>query len=1149
MCRNRFPLVLLCFALILVTSDPLPAEQSPTQNESVDFNRDIRPILFGRCATCHGPDEQERAAGLRLDTPEGAFEDLGGYAAIVPGDAEDSEIMLRITTDDEDMRMPPPGNGDPLTDREIELLTKWIDQGAAYAKHWSYELPRRAELPEVNDAFWPNNEIDHFVLAKLEDAGMQPSPEADRLALARRVALDLTGLPPTWDEAQAFVKDPREDAYERYVDSMLGKPAFGERWARVWLDLARYADSAGYADDPPRTIWAYRDYVIKSLNENKPFDQFTVEQIAGDLLPDPTDEQLVATAFHRNTLTNNEGGTNDEEFRNVAVVDRVNTTMAVWMGTTMACAQCHTHKYDPITQEEYFRFFAFFNNTVDSDKRDERPTIALWSDAQKRRKAEITERMGALRTEIAAPSEQIAEQRSQWLDKLSTPPNWDVPKATAEAASRTFEVDADGWIHATGEKAAQDSYQVEIPTDGTRWTGVRLETSADQSSNFVISRVQATWVPETPTPTEARYARVELPGNSRILHLAEIEVFEGSKNIATEGKASQSSAYNNTPASRVNDGNTNGDFNAKSVQHTATENHPWVEIDLGKVRPVDRLVIWNRTDGGKNIRERLKGFRVKLLDEERQTVWQQTPERVGAAKYELSVSGARPIEFARAFADFEQSGFAAEMVLSTKADPATGWAVSPKTGQPHQLTLTLRSPLPEQAGTLRLSIEQRSQYERHLLDHFRVALTSDATVTEWAKLPAKIHSIVRREASSWTEEERAVIEQYYRSIAPALKQQRDELSGLEKELASMKPYTTVPVLQQLPKEKRRETKVQIRGNYQSTGDTVSEGTPEVFHPLDHADEPTRLDLARWLIDRENPLTARVIANRHWEQLFGTGIVETSEEFGSQGELPSHPKLLDWLAVELMDSDWDLKHLIKLMVMSATYRQSSVTTPEQIAADPGNRMLSRGPRFRISAEMIRDQALFVSGLLSEKKFGPPVKPPQPQLGLKAAFGSGTDWKTSPGDDRYRRGIYTTWRRSSPYPSMAQFDAPNREVCTVRRIRTNTPLQALVTMNDPVYVEAAQALARRMIEQAESTDERLEFAFKRCLTRVPTEAEYDRLSQLIDAATKNYAAAPEAAVTMATDPIGKLPEDADPVEYATWTVVANVILNLDEMLMKR
>ena len=1118
--------------------------------QRVDFNRDIRPLISNNCLICHGPDEEERAAGLRLDTQEGSQEDLGGYAAIVPGDSKSSELVARLVTDDEDMRMPPEGKGRRFTDSEIELIRRWIDQGGDYAKHWSYEKPSRPSLPVVSDENWSRNAIDHFIMAQLDARGLNPSPEADRWTLARRVALDLTGLPPTWEEAMAFVSDERPDAYEQYVDQLLQKSSFGERWARVWLDLARYADSAGYADDPPRTIWAYRDYVIRSLNSNKPFDQFTIEQIAGDLLENPTEDQLIATAFHRNTLTNNEGGTNDEEFRNVAIVDRVNTTMAVWMGTTMACAQCHTHKYDPITQEEYFKFFAFFNSTQDSDKRDERPTIEIWTEEQESQEEELREKIASLEKQLSQDSAELIEARKVWLSGMRSEPIWTTWVPTlAKARNRTLTTSEDGWVVADGEEPEKDHYTLRFPTDGQELTGLRIEVPSEQRENFVLSKVHASWTPKGDDSLQARYVRVELPGEKRMIHLAELQVFAGDRNVAVDGKPSQSSTDFGGKIEYLNDGNTDGDFHQNSVTHTAIEKDPWVEIDLGASVGVDRVVVWNRTDGGASISDRLKGYEITLLNEAREVVWRQVPEKVPSPSAEFTVGGPREIVFASAVADHEQSGFVASSVLRQKADAKQGWAIAPQTGKPHELTLLLKSPRKLGDGVFTVRLDQISEHKKHLLDRFRVAWTDDSAAAQWAGIPASVITTLRKPDSEWSESERTAIANYYRGISPLLQPLRDELAAAKSKLDSMKAATTVPVMRELAPKDRRETYVQIRGNYQSKGQKVGLGTPEAFHPLPTHADPDRLALARWLVDDENPLTARVIANRHWEELFGVGIVQTSEEFGSQGELPTHPQLLDWLAVELREGGWNLKALVRLMVTSATYRQSSYTSDELQRSDPFNRFYARGPRFRVSAEMVRDQTLFVSGLLSDKMYGAPVKPPQPELGLKAAFGSATDWKTSGGVDRYRRGIYTTWRRSSPYPSMAQFDAPNREVCTVRRIRTNTPLQALVTLNDPVYVEAAQSLARGMVDAGDTPRLRIEYGIRQSLIREPSEAEITRLTTLAEAAYEKFKAQPSEAIKMATDPLGELPENTDAAEYAAWTVVGNVILNLDEMFMKR
>lgn len=776
--------LLACICCVLGAA--LPARAA----EPLDFNKQILPILANHCFTCHGPDEEERKAELRLDTAAGAMADLGGTRAIVPGKPEASELLRRITTTEPGELMPPRKSGKPLNPQQIELLRRWIAEGAHYAQHWSHVPPARPTVPQVQWKTWPRNPVDAFLLERMQREGLNPTGEADRNTLIRRLALDLTGLPPTLEEVQAFLKDTRPDAYERLVDHYLASPRYGEHWARGWLDLARYADSAGYADDPPRTIWAYRDYVIRSFNANKPFDQFTVEQIAGDLLPNPTPDQIIATAFHRNTLTNNEGGTNDEEFRNVAVVDRVNTTMTVWMGTSMACAQCHTHKYDPITQQEYFQFFAFFNNTADADRGNESPTFGVGDNPEKQAK-----------------------------------------RKSAEAKSAALE------------------------------RAMRGQGALEQT------------------------------------------VLRGM---------------------------------------------------------VDR--------------------------------------------------------------------------------------------------------------------------------------------------------------------EKAIV-------------------------AANQPETSVPIMQELADKQRRVTRLQFRGNFQDLGDEVSEGVPAAFHPLPKEAPRNRLTLARWLVAPENPLTARVIANRYWEQLFGIGLVQTSEEFGIQGEPPSHPALLDWLATELVRLQWDMKAFVKLLVTSAAYRQSSLVTPALQEKDPDNRLLARGPRVRLSAEMIRDQALAVAGLLSDKMYGPSVRPPQPAFGLNAAFGRSMDWQTSAGPDRFRRGIYTEWRRTNPYPSMSTFDAPNRDVCVVRRARTNTPLQALVTLNDQVYLEAAQGLARRLMAHPGTTADRFQQAYLLTLARPAREAEVARLTQFLEETRQALAGKPQQAEELATKPLGPAPKGMNMIDLASWTVLANVLLNLDETVMKR
>ncbi len=991
---------------------------------------------------------------------------------------------------------------------------------------------------------------------------MKPSPEADRYALIRRASLDLTGLPPTLDEVDAFVNDKAPDAYERLVDRLLARPAYGEHWGRLWLDLARYADSAGYADDPPRTIWAYRDYVIRSFQANKPFDQFTVEQIAGDLLPNPTEDQLVATAFHRNTLTNNEGGTNDEEFRNVAVVDRVNTTLAVWMGTTIACAQCHDHKYDPLPQKDFFRLFAFFNNTDDADRTDESPTLPLYSDAQKRQKAAWDGEVAALEKTLTTPTPATLAGESRWEQSLASGPSWKTPKpasATAKSGA-TLTILDDSSVRAES-KGNTDVTTVTLPLDGKTLSALRLETVPDKTlpgqgagfgdnGNFVVSRVLASVGPPGAKRPSGRYVRVELPGKGKYLSLAEVQVFRGSDNIARRGEAKQVSTAFDGPAKLAIDGKTDGRYEAaKSTTHTDTADDPWWEVDLKASGPVDRVVIWNRTDNG--LHTRLSDFRVVLLDEARKPVWTQAVAPAPNPSVDLAASNVRSVTFAAAFADYSQSGFDATNVVDNKKPADRGWAVAGQTGRAHALTLVPKEPVPVEPGsTLTVTIEQLYKSGSHTLGRFRLSATDDDRAIERARTPAAVLAALAIPPEFRSDAERAGVTRHYlAAVSPELKGPRERLATVKSQLAAIKPETTVPVFRERMSGDRRKTQIQLRGNFQALGDEVTEGVPAAFPMLPDGAPRDRLALARWLVSADNPLTPRVIANRTWEQVFGIGLVSTPEEFGAQGEQPSHPELLDWLATELIQDGWDLKRFIRLLVTSAAYRQSSRVTPDLVHRDPENRLLARGPRFRLPAETIRDQALAVSGLLSPKMYGPPVKPPQPSLGLTAAFGGSTDWSTSAGEDKFRRGVYTTWRRSNPYPSMVTFDAPNREVCTIRRTRTNTPLQALVTLNDPVYVEAAQALARKMAAAGPTPEDRARLGFRLCLARPPREDEVARLVRLFEAMREGFAKDRGKATKLATEPLGPAPKGMDVVDLASWTVVGNVLLNLDEMLMKR
>ncbi len=1053
-------------------------EAAPAQ---ISFNRDVRAILSENCYTCHGPDAAARKGKLRLDVREAAIaERKGGAFAIVPDDVEESELVYRILTDDPDEVMPPPESKMTLTKAQKATLKQWIAEGAKYEKHWAYERPKRGTLPKVENTKWSRNEIDRFILAALEQRGWKPSPEANKPALIRRVSLDLTGLPPTPAEVKAFLADTSPKAYEKLVDRLLAKPTYGEHWARQWLDLARYADSAGYADDPPRTIWAYRDWVIRAINRNQPFDQFTRDQLAGDLLPNATPDQIVATAFHRNTQTNSEGGTDDEEFRNVAVVDRVNTTMSTWMGTTMACAQCHDHKYDPLSQKEYFEMFAIFNHTEDSDKRNEAPLLQVFTEAQKKQRSALESNIAALEKELVGLKTNALDGFEPWAKQFER--HVPVKRLRTERNNTVLTVQP--------PPGKLDSLQV---------------------AGVDPARVSLKLRPKDDTKLKGRFVRVTNVGQGVYLHLAEVQVFSNGQNIAPKGKAKQSTTDFGGPAARGNDGNTNGDYTKNSVTHTAQENNPWWEVDLGGEMPIEKLALWNRTGAG--LPERLKMHRVEVLDAQRNVIWKQESHKIFPVNVAYATDNTRLLPFVPV----------------------------PNPQVPGLLRFTAPATVADGDG-VEVSIKSLKD------EDVAVSIVAAALPNLTEALPKIVFGILNTPSAKHTPAQQKQLRDHYATSNPRTKAKAAEIAAAKKKLAAIKATTSVPVMRE--RAKGRETHIQLRGNYQVKDALVSEGVPGVFAVSLNDKKINRLTLSNWLMDERNPLTARVIANRYWESIFGTGLVRTSEEFGSQGELPTHPELLDWLATEMIRLKWDTKAFLKLLVTSAAYRQSARTTPTQIENDPANRFYARGPRLRLTAEMVRDQALAVSGLLSTKMYGAPVKPYQPTLGIKAAFGNNIDWQTSQGEDKYRRGLYTNWRRTNPYPSMAAFDAPNRNVCTVRRVPTNTPLQALVTMNDPVYVEAAQALARRMMKEGGTTPhERVSFGLNLCLSREPKRAEVSRLVTLYTELLADYTKDPAAAKLMATDPLGPLPKGMKPEELAACTIVGNVILNLDEMFMKR
>lgn len=1138
----------------------------------VDFARDVRPILSQRCFACHGSRRQE--SGLRLNQRESA---LGGgdsgEKAIVPGEPDQSRLIRLVRGDDPDQIMPPKDEGQPLTPQEIDILVRWVRAGANWPSdadaqesvqdHWAWQPPVDPPLPAVVRTDWPRQKLDYYVLARLERENLRPSPEADRYAIIRRLSLDLIGLPPTWEQVEAFVHDERPDAYEQLVDQLLADPAYGERWARVWLDLARYADSKGYGSDPLRTIWRYRDWVIDAFNRNETYDQFTIDQLAGDLLPNPTMDQLLATAFHRNTMANDEGGTDDEEFRVAAIKDRIETTMQVWMGLTVGCAKCHSHKFDPITQREYYQCYAFFNQTEDADRPDESPRIPTPTRELQSQMDQLRGEIAQLQQELASPPADLASAQASWEEAVRAQANqWTVlhPVQATSAGGATLQVQPDGSILASGDSPETDTYTIQTTTNLESIRAFRLEALVDDSlpgrgpgrqpegGNFVLNELSVSVARQETSPTQGRYLRVENTGAQRILSLAEVQIFRADENLALTGKASQSSTDYEGLAALAIDDNTSGDFfGGKSVTHTATEDNPWWECDLGSALPVERVVIWNRTDG--NVQGRLANFRLVLLDDARNPVWETTVAEPPNPSVSVSLSGPLSVALSHPWADYEQEGLGAAKALDGDPQPPSGWAIGGQLGRAHQLIVETAKPIGSAEGTtLRFSLAQTFGM-RHTLGRFRISATiADLPL---AIVSGRVAELIAIPSAERTPEQASELAIAYVAIAPSLQPKRDALAQKQAQLQALEQQApTTPILRELAQDQQRTTRIMLKGNFLNPGDQVQPAVPSAFHALRSDLPPNRLALAQWLLAPENPLTARVTVNRFWAQLFGTGLVETEEDFGTQGTLPSHQDLLDHLAIEFVRGGWDVKAILKTIVTSATYRQSSSAPAELVHKDPHNRLLARGSRSRLEAEMVRDQALALSGLLSHKVGGPSVYPPQPDGLWRAAFNGERTWPTSTGEDRYRRGLYTYWRRTVPYPSMATFDAPSREICTLRRISTNTPLQALVTLNDPVYVECAQALGRRMVKEGGTTSaERAAFGLRICLSRPATADQIAQVVALYDSELAHFQQDAASAASLATDPLGPLEAGQDAAEMAAWTVVGNVLLNLDGVLTKR
>lgn len=1017
----------------------------------IEFNRDVRPLLSDRCFRCHGPDAGHREADLRLDRRADAVADRGGSRAVVPGKADASELFRRITaTGDE--RMPPADSNLTLSTAEIELLRRWIEAGAEYQTHWSFVPPQAAEPPTVRDEAWSRNPIDRFVLAELERLGPAPSPEVDKATWLRRVALDMNGIPPTLAEFDAFLQDERPDAYERVVDRLLASPRFGERMALDWLDAARYADTNGYYNDSERQAWPWREWVIRAFNANMPFDRFTTEQLAGDLLPNATVDQRIATGFNRNHMVTNETGIIDEEYRVGYVVDRVDTTAAAWLGLTVGCARCHDHKYDPISQREYYGLFAFFNGisetglVKDVAPLSPAPNIALPTAEQERRLADLRDERARCDAALKNLRPSLSADLKAWEPTAlsSLPP---LPKTGEE-----FHLPFDGAADDAGPHHLASS----VTGRFTSTVGIRGEAATFDGAQYVE-------IADGPTMDRDRPFSLSVwirPGNAPSGCV--ISQMDGS----AESRGFEIIWYKSQP--RIN-----------FVHH------------------------WGRDTIEVVAREKFSGKQWRHLA----VVYDGSAKASG---FRIFVDG-RPTE------------------VDVRRDALTG---STSTTEPWRIAWKATG-VGFDGG-----IDEVRLFSRTLSDE-------EVETVYWRDL---LEGAIAVPAAERTRQQTEQLEAYYveRYGSDALRQLSHRLAELRTaEDAARKNILSVSVMQEA--DEPRPTYVLTRGQYDQPGDRVEAGVPAMLGAL--PDGPrNRLTLARWLVAPSNPLTARVAVNRFWRQCFGDGLVRTDGDFGLQGEPPTHPKLLDWLAVRFVDSGWDVKALLKLIVTSAVYRQSSNFTPQLRERDPENRLLARGPRYRLSAELLRDQALSLGGLLVERIGGPSVKPYQPPgLWEAVSYNGEQTYEVDPGDDRRRRGLYTYWKRQAPPPNMLAFDGPTREVCTIRRARTNTPLQALVLLNDPVFVEAAHGLAMRIVREGPAdVAGRVSFAFRSTTGRDPTNGEADQLRRLYERQRVEYGRrAADAAAVLAT---GEAPVDdkLDRSELAAWTAVAGVLLNLDEVV---
>jgi len=1034
---------------------------TPLLYPAVSFNRDVRPIMSNTCFQCHGPDKNSRMANLRLDLREEAVKPTrSGITPIVPGDPARSAIVDRIFTDSPAKLMPPKYSHKELTPAQKDTIRRWVAEGANYEGHWAYQAVRRPEVPQV--AGMIRNAVDAFVQARLAREGLKPSPEADRRTLIRRVAFDLTGLPPTAAEVAEFVADNSADAYGKLVDRLMASPRYAEKQATHWLDAVRYADTCGFHGDNPFPVWPYRDYVLRAFRDNKPFDVFTREQLAGDLLPNATQEQLIASAYNRLNRTSAEGGVQPKEYLAKYGADRVRTTANVWLGSTLGCAECHDHKFDPFLARDFYAMKAFFADVEETGLVPDRGPLAwgsqlkLPTEEQRTRVAELTAKIEQARDALSNRAKQLAAARSDWEKELI----------------RRYEAGELAWkfqrpTGATTSNGATITVYNDEPVEFNTYTGASLLTEKKPGDGLVIL--------SGPNPDNETYTVSLRPGSGR--------------------------------------------WTALGLEAIQDESLPGIRVARGS----DRLVV---TEVEADVSESAS----------------LPPQRLKFNLATASFRGVSPEYPAMAAID---------------GDAKTAWGIATY-GENRNLFLALRFAQPVATGpqsTITVRIRHDSEYRKATIGRFRLALSSGAH--SWPEpeevrrnrkakgvggVPDNVLNAARKAEDKRSDADRKTLLDHFQWMTADLEEEHIALEKLEAELGMLEAAITRVVVTKSTTP--RETRILPRGNWMDdTGDIVEPAPPAFLGKLNASGRASRLDLANWLVSRENPLTARVYVNRMWRSFFGTGLSKVLDDVGSQGEWPAHPELLDWLAAEFMDA-WDMKRVVRTIVMSHTYRQSSASTKLLDERDPDNRLLARQSRFRVDAESVRDVALSVSGLLAEKFGGPSVRPYQPEGYLAALNFPKRDYSASKGPDLYRRSIYTQWQRTFLHPSLMTFDAPSREECTVNRINSNTPLQALVLLNDPAFVEAARVFAQRILEHGGTIDS----AFQQALHRKPTAEERRVLANLHSKNLIRFRKNPEAAKQLLAIGDAPLPAKLRPTELAAMTTVTRTILNLHEIITR-